>query len=300
MESGPITPRRLVEPGRLTSYLLMTGAGVLMILELATSLQIALPDKANTASWVVQKAPTLALMAAFTGSAAAAGGAWWARRRDRTGTTMISIGYGIGCAAIAGAVVAVLAWASINQEVSGKVALASFFAAVLGGVFGSVRLGGAALGGLVAVMVSMLIRVAGQIGFSLTQTDTDASLGTHAESALAATSITQAVAVAVGTAVGCWWLVRRRRETPLPYLVVVGAFAGTLQLVSVPISWLAALPVADDLPPGIFSRFWPQQLILLLTAFGVGIAAAIVYYVVHRVTRRGAEAGNSARPAPAL
>ena len=165
-----MTPHRLVEPGRLTSYLLIAGAGVLMIIELATSLQITLPDKANTASWVVQKAPTLALMAAFTGSAAAAGGAWWARRRDRaSGTTIVSIGYGLGCAAIAGAVVAVLAWASINQEVSGKVALASFFAALLGGLFGSVRLGGAALGGLVATMVSMLIGLAGQIGFSLTQ-----------------------------------------------------------------------------------------------------------------------------------
>jgi hypothetical protein len=286
----------------LTSYLLIAGAGFLMIVEHASSLQIALPDKANTASWVIVKAPTLALMAAFTGSAAAAGGAWWARLRERaSGTTMHSIGYGLGCAAIAGAVVAVLAWGSINPDVSGKAALASFFAALLGGVFGSMRVGGAGLGGLVAVMVSMLVGVAGQIGFSLTQAGTEdaESLASQAASALVATAVTQAIAVAAGTAVGCWWLVRRRRETPLPYLIVVGAFAAALRLVSVPIAWLAALPVARDLPPGIFSQFWPQQSILLLTALGAGLATAVVYHVVHRVSVRRAPA-EAPRPAAAL
>ena len=49
--------RRLVEPGRLTSHLLIASAAVLVIVELATQLQISVSDKANTALWVVQEAP---------------------------------------------------------------------------------------------------------------------------------------------------------------------------------------------------------------------------------------------------
>jgi hypothetical protein len=273
-----------------------------MIIQLALSLNLAVPGKAATATWVVIEAPGLALMAAFTGAAAAAGGAWWARRRDHaSGTTLVSIGYGIGTAAIAAAVVAVLAWASINEAVSGKVALAAFAASLAGGLLGSVRVGGAVLGGLVGVLVSMLIGTAGGLVFTWTLSDADPdprALGVYTTSALLFTAVVKGISVSVGTVVGSWWLTRRRLETPLPYLVLVGSVAAMLQLVSLPIAWLAALPVADDLPHNALARFGPQQAILLLVAAVSGIATALTYYTVRRVNRRSGSP-SVARPAAA-
>jgi hypothetical protein len=268
-----------------------------MIIQLAMSLNLAVPGKAATATWVVIEAPGLALMAAFTGAAAAAGGAWWARRRDSaSGTTLVSIGYGIGTASIAAAVVAVLAWASINQQVSGKVALATFAASLLGGVLGSMRVGGAVLGGLVGVLISMLIGTAGGIVFTWTLSDADPdprALGQYTASALLFTAVVKGISVATGTVVGSWWLTRRRRETPLVYLLLVGTIAAMLQLASLPIAWLAALPVSSDLPQGALSQFGPQQAILLLVATASGVATAVTYYAVRRVSRR-----SSAAPVP--
>jgi hypothetical protein len=305
VESAPVTPRRLIEPGRITSYLLIAGAGLLLIVELAMSLEGTLPGKVGIATWVVLEAPGLALMAAFTGAAAAAGGSWWARRRESaSGTTLPSIGYGLGTAAIAAAVVAVLAWASIDQEVSGKVALATFAAALAGGLFGSVRIGGAALGGLVAVLISMLIGTAGTIVFSWTLADADPdprALASHIQTTAVVGSILRGVAVVVGAVVGCRWLARRRRETPLPYFIVVGAFPAALQLVSIPIAWLAALPVADDLPAsdGVMSSLASQQTILLLVAVVAGTTSALVCYGWHRLSRRSA-ARAATQPAAAM
>ena len=297
MESAPTTTRPAVssptEPGRLTSYLLIAGAGVLMLGQLAASLNMRLPGKVGTATWVVVNAPGLALTAAFAGATAAAGGAWWARRRENaSGTTIRSIGYGIGTASIAASVIAVLAWASINPEVAGKVALAAFAAAIFGGVIGSVRLGGAVLGGLVAVFVSMLLATAGGIVLSWTLTDADPdprSLSTYVASVLVAGSTIRGIAAVIGTIVGIQWLTRRRKRTGVGYYLLVGMFGAALQVVAAPIAFLAALPVAKNLD----SEGHPlralalQQGVSLLVAAGAGATTALVVYTIHRIARRG-------------
>jgi hypothetical protein len=295
VESGATAPRpvgSLTEPGRLTSYLLITGAAVLMLLELATALSVEHPGKVGTATWVVLEAPGLALMAAFTGASVSAGGAWWARRQEKaSGTTIRSIGYGIGAAAIAGSVIAVLAWASINPEVAGKVALASFAAAVGGGVLGSVRVGGAVLGGLVAALVSILIATGGGLVLSWTLVDADpdpAELSKHLSTLLVAGSVVRGVAVLVGTVVGCRWLARRRRDTGIGYYLLVGMFGALLQIVSAPIAFLAALPVAQNLDAGIhpLRALASQQGVSILVSLGVGMLTGTVLYVARRIGRR--------------
>ena len=307
MESAPTATHPTAvptEPGRLTSYLLITGAAVLMLIELATALSVAHPGSVGTASWVVIEAPGLALMAAFTGASAAAGGAWWARRRENaSGTTMRSIGYGIGAAATAGSVISVLAWASINPDVAGKVALASFVAAVGGGVLGSVRIGGAVLGGLVAALVAMVVAAGGLAIVSWTLVDADpdpVELSTYLSSVLVAGSIIRAVAAVVGTVVGCRWLARRRRETGIGYYLLVGLFGALLQLVAAPIAFLAALPVAHNLdseghPLRALAR---QQGAAILAAAAAGVTTALIVYAVRRLrTRRPMPAGPVPEPA---
>jgi hypothetical protein len=298
VESGPAANRTaLTEPGRLTSYLLITGAAVLMLFELAYALSVAHPGKVGTASWVVLEAPGLALMAAFTGASAAAGGAWWARRREQaSGTTLRSIGYGLGAAATAGSVISVLAWAAINPDVAGKVALASFAAALGGGLLGSVRVGGAVLGGLVATLVTTLIAVGGALVLSWTLIDADpdpAELSSHLDSLLVSGSLVRGVAVVIGVVVGCRWLARRRRDTGLGYYLLVGLFGSALQIVSAPIAFLAALPVAHNLDAGIHplrALAW-QQGVSILVAAGVGALTATVIYTVDRVRRPVSTAG---------
>ena len=307
MESGPAATRptgALTEPGRLTSYLLMTGAAVLMLIELATALSAEHPGKVGTASWVVLEAPGLALMAAFTGASAAAGGAWWARRREKaSGTTLRSIGYGLGAAAIAGSVITVLAWASINPEVAGKVALASFAAALGGGLLGSVRIGGAVLGGLVATLVSTLIATGGFAALSWTLIDADpnpAELSSYLATVLVTGSIIRGAAVVIGTIVGCRWLARRRRDTGLGYYLLVGIFGALLQIVSAPIAFLAALPVAQNLDAGIHplrALAW-QQGVSILVAAGVGALTAVILYAIRRMgSRRAVTSGPVPEPA---
>lgn len=300
MESGPTAARPTgvpTEPGRLTSYLLITGAAVLMLVELASALSAAHPGRVGTASWVVIEAPGLALMAAFTGASAAAGGAWWARRQEKaSGTTLRSIGYGVSAAAVAGSVIAVLAWASINPEVAGKVALASFVAAVGGGVIGSVRVGGAVLGGLVGALVGMVIATGGLAVVSWTLADADpdpAELSSYLSSVLVATSIIRALAAIVGTIVGSRWLTRRRRDTGVGYYLLVGMFGALLQVVSAPIAFLAALPVAqflhsDGHPLRALARLQGASILAAATA---GIVTALVLYAVRR--------GRSRRPVTA-
>lgn len=306
MEPGPAAARPTgapIEPGRLTSYLLITGAAVLMLAELAT-LAVAHPGKVGTASWVVLEAPGLALMAAFTGAATAAGGAWWARRREMaSGTTIRSIGYGVGAAAIAGSVVSVLAWAKLNPEVAGKVALATLVAALVGGLLGSVRVGGAALGGLVAVLLSMLIASVGKAGVSWTLVDADpdpAELSSYLAAVTVAYSIIQAVATVIGTVAGSRWLARRRQNTGIGYFLLVGLFGAALQVVAAPIAFLAALPVADNLDAGEhpLRALAYQQGVSIAAAAGAGAMTAIVFYAVRRAKRRRpASAGPVPEPA---
>lgn len=294
MESGATAPRpagALIEPGRLTSYLLIIGAGCLMLFELALARSVEHPGKVATASWVVLEAPGLALMAAFTGASVAAGGAWWARRQESaSGTTLRSIGYGIGAASIAGSVIAVLAWASVNPDVAGKVALASFAAAVGGGVLGSARVGGAVLGGLVASLITVTVAAGGALVLSWTLVDADpdpAELGSYLSSLLVSGSVVRGVAVLVGTIVGCRWLARRRRDTGVGYYLLVGTFSALLQIVSAPIAFLAALPVAQHLDAGIHplrTLAW-QQGVSILVALGVGAVTAIVMYAIRRLSR---------------
>jgi hypothetical protein len=276
-----------------------------MLVELATALSITHPGKVGTATWVVIEAPGLALTAAFAGASAAAGGAWWARRKEQaSGTTMRSIGYGIGAAAVAASVIAVLAWASINPEVAGKVALASFAAALGGGVLGSARIGGAVLGGLVAVLVSMVIGAAGGALISLALVDADpdpGELSKYISSVLVLGSIIRGVAVIIGTIVGCRWLARRRRSTGLSYYLVIGLYGAALQVVSAPIAFLAALPVAHNLddeghPLRALAR---QQAVSILVAAVAGALTAITLYAIRRVRHRSvAAAVPTATPDP--
>jgi hypothetical protein len=74
-----------------------------------------------------------------------------------------------------------------------------------------------------------------------------------------------------------------------------------LQLVSIPIAWLAALPVADDLPEsdGVMSSLASQQTILLLVAVVAGATTALVCYGLHRLSRRSA-ARAATRPVAAM
>ena len=308
MESGPTAPRPTgvpIEPGRLTTYLLITCAAFLMLVELASALSVTHPGASGTASWVVIEAPGLALMAAFTGASAAAGGAWWARRREKaSGTTMRSIGYGVGAAAVAGSVIAVLAWASINPEVAGKVALASFFAAVGGGVLGSVRIGGAVLGGLVGALVSILIATGGLavLSWTLVNADPDPQeLSSYMSSVLVPAAIIRGVAVIAGTVVGCRWLARRRRDTGLGYYLLVGFFSAALQIVSAPLAFLAALPVAHNLSSEghPLRALASQQGASIAAAAVAGLVTALIVYVVRKVrARRPMAASRVPEPAP--
>jgi hypothetical protein len=263
-----------------------------MLVELATALSVTHPGASGTASWVVIEAPGLALMAAFTGASAAAGGAWWARRREKaSGTTMRSIGYGVGAAAVAGSVIAVLAWASINPEVAGKVALASFFAAVAGGVLGSVRVGGAVLGGLVGALVSILIATGGLaiLSWTLVNADPDPrELSSYMSSVLVPASIIRGVAVVAGTVVGCRWLARRRRDTGVGYYLLVGFFSAGLQIVSAPLAFLAALPVAHNLSSEghPLRALAAQQGASIAAAAGAGLVTGFVVYVVRKARSR--------------
>jgi hypothetical protein len=215
---------------------------------------------------------------------------------------MRSIGYGIGTAAIAGSVITVLAWASIYPEVAGWVALASFAAALGGGVLGSVRVGGAVLGGLVAALVAMLIGAAGSLVISLALTNADpdpASFSTYMATVLVFGSVIRGIAVIVGTVVGCRWLVRRRRSTGLGYYLLVGLFSAALQVVSAPIAFLAALPVAQNLdseghPLRALAR---NQGVSILVAAGAGVLTALVLYAVRSVRgRRPVPAGPMPEP----
>ncbi len=83
------------------------------------------------------------------------------------------------------------------------------------------------------------------------------------------------------------------------YYLLVGMFGALLQIVSAPIAFLAALPVAQNLDAGIhpLRALASQQGVSILVSLGVGMLGGTVLYVARKVGRRSVVSGPVPEPA---
>ncbi|HEV2089115.1 MAG TPA: hypothetical protein VGR21_12455, partial [Cryptosporangiaceae bacterium] len=165
MESGRVPISSPPEPGRTTVQLLVACSATLAVLQLVAATSVEVFNGARPGWWMAIQGATVAFAAAFAGAAAGAAGAWFQRMREAAGSsTPRSLITGIGAAAVVAMVFTVLCWAAIPEPaLTVPVALAVLLAALVGGLAGSFRFGGAVLGGLVAVFVATLGDLTGQL-----------------------------------------------------------------------------------------------------------------------------------------
>jgi hypothetical protein len=230
------------EPGHTTVQLLVAFSALLAVIELiaATKVQVFRGDRVGW--WVAIQGSTVTSAAACAGAAAGACGAWASRTRQRaTSTTVSSLWAGIGASLLAAAVFSVLCWAAIAlPSASNAIVPAVIVAAVTGGFLGSFRLGGAVLGGLVAVSVGTLVALGGQAAVGLAVQSVGGSMGFEAH------AVVDALAALTGTLSGCWWLFRRRQHTNIGLALVVGLFGSALLLTATITAALAGVLAGSD------------------------------------------------------
>lgn len=293
MESGtaPARPATATEPGRRTSYLLILCAAVLTMFYLAAALNLAVDSESSARFWILVQSPGLATAVAIAGAITSSAGAGWARRKERSsGTTLRSIGYGIGSGVIAAAVFSVMFWASVDPRISGTAALIVFVATVGGGVVGSVRIGGAIPGGLVAATIALTLTFFGGVirGFTASVSDVS-SLNNAVQSNLVVGQATTVITAAVlSTVIGCWWLTRRRLDTGLLHLSLVGLTGPVLTLFALVPAGIAIITVysgnADS--GAALSSFTSLHGASVVLSMVAGILTSGLYWAVSRVSRR--------------
>ena len=289
MESGRAPAHSATEPGRVTVQLLVACSAVLAVLQLvaATSVRVFNGDRAGW--WIAIQGATVTFSAAFAGAAAGANGAWYRRLRDHSpSTTPKSIVTGIGVAGVAAMVFGMLCWAAIAQHgITAPVSFAVLLASLAGGVAGSLRAGGAVLGGLVAVFFTILIDLAGQALLTtlvLTPSLSSQDEGQRATLYVTVAALTQLVASVVGTVAGCWWLARRRQHTGIYHCLIVGLFGSALLLIANLTAGLALLLVPDQARGAAFGGSLPTHGLQFAAAVLGGTSTAVV--MGYRLPRR--------------
>jgi hypothetical protein len=248
VESGPAPAHPLTEPGRTTVQLLVASSAVLALLQLVAATSVDVYNGERAGWWVAIQGATVAFAAAFAGAAAGANGAWWRRVQQKSSsTTGASLGTGVAAAGVAGAVFAVLCWASSSLEnATYPMALAVLVAALLGGVVGGIRAGGAALAGLVSTFVATLVNLTGQAFTTIfvlapAVADGSASRGTP----LPVSAVTWAICSIAGTVAGVWWLSRRRLHTTVVHCLIIALLPVALVIIGDIAELLAWLVVSD-------------------------------------------------------
>jgi hypothetical protein len=307
VESGQAPTPTTTEPGRTTVQLLVASSAILALLQLVASTSVDVYNGQRAGWWVAIQGTTVAFAAAFAGAAAASNGAWWRRMQEKSGsTTPSSLGTGVACASVAGAVFAVLCWAASSLgNASSPMGIAVLVAALLGGIVGSARIGGAVLAGLVATFIATLINLAGQVLATMFQL-TPAISSNHGGDGGTPTfnAIFWAVSTVVGTSTGIWWLARRRQRTGISHALVVGIFPGLL-LAAGSVGGLIAWALVDDpAKDEALDQAIGSHGLQLGISLACGVVAAVValrtVHLWHKVPGRlGAALGRSRSAADA-
>ncbi len=276
MESGRVPIPSPTEPGRTTVQLLVACSATLAVLQLVAATSVEVFNGGRPGWWMAIQGATVAFAAAFAGAAAGAAGAWFQRMREGAGSsTPKSLITGIGAASVVAMVFTVLCWAAIAQQaLTVPVALAVLLASLIGGLAGSFRVGGAVLGGLVAVFVATLGDLVGQALTTLFVLGPAVASGDPVPTAAPlwlSTAIWTVSAVA-GTTAGCWWLSRRRQYTALSHCAVIGVFPAVLVTIGNLTSALGFTLVDDPASDGAFGT----SLALHGTQIGVYLAGGLV------------------------
>ncbi|MFG1921209.1 hypothetical protein [Cryptosporangium sp. NPDC048952] len=221
MESGPAPAHPLTEPGRTTVQLLVASSAVLALIQLVAATSVDVYNGERAGWWIAIQGATVAFAAAFAGAAASGAGASWRRNIQKSSsTTGQSLGTGIAAASVAGAVFSMLCWASTSLgDATYPMVVAVFVAAMLGGVVGAVRVGGAVLGGLVSTFAATLMNLVGQALIRLF-TSGSAESGTP----LGISAVNWGVSAIVGSVAGVWWLSRRRQRSWWSHWSIVGLY----------------------------------------------------------------------------
>ncbi|MFB9320026.1 hypothetical protein [Cryptosporangium minutisporangium] len=276
MESGPAPAHPLTEPGRTTVQLLVASSAVLALVQLVAATSVDVYNGERAGWWVAIQGATVAFAAAFAGAAASANGAWWRRTQQKAAsTTPGSLGTGIAAASVAGAVFSMLCWASTSLgSATYPMVVAVFVAALLGGVFGGVRAGGAVLGGLVSTFAATLVNLAGQAVITMLSLapDSDPERGTP----LAVSAVDWGISSAVGAVIGVWWLSRRRQRTWWSHWMIVGLFPLALVVIGDFAELLAWLMVDDPAKGDALAQAAPGHGVqLLVMALAGGVTAVV-------------------------
>ena len=279
VESGPAPAHPLTEPGRTTVQLLVASSAVLALLQLVAATSVDVYNGGRAGWWVAIQGATVAFAAAFAGAAAGANGAWWRRMQQKTSsTTAASLGTAAAAAGVAGAVFAVLCWASNSLgNATYPMSLAVLVAAILGGVVGGARAGGAVLGGLVSTFVATLVNLTGQAFTTMFVLAPAVADGTISRGTpLPVSAATWLVSAVTGTLAGVWWLSRRRQHTTVVHCLIVSLYPVVLVLIGDLSELLAWLVVSDPAKGDALREAVPSHAVQLGVLFAGGLITALV------------------------